>query len=76
MSYAKAMKHNARKSRQQSNNHFGFSTLAANERRRNPVLGSAWFEPGQNQERAQFIQDWHAKTEEMLRQNPYLRIVD
>lgn len=76
MSYAKAMKHSLHKSRKQANNHFGFSTLDANERRRNPVLGSAWFEPGKDQERADFIRNWHAKTEEMLRQNPNLRIVD
>ncbi len=76
MSYAKAMKHSVRKSRKQANNHFGFSTLGTNERRRNPVLGSAWFEPGQEEERAAFIREWHAKTEEMLRLNPSLRIVD
>jgi hypothetical protein len=76
MSYAKAVKHGLRKSLKQANNHFGFSTLAINERRRNPVLGSAWFEPGEEEARAAFIREWHAKTEEMLRQNPNLRIVD
>lgn len=76
MSYAKAMRHSLRKSRKQANNHFGFTTLEANERRRNPRLGAAWFEPGQDEARAAFIRDWHATTEEMLRLNPNLRIVD
>jgi len=76
MSYHKAMRHSIRKSRKQANNHFGFSTLAPGERRRHPILGSAWFEPGREAEREKFIADWHAKTEELLRQNPRLKIVD
>lgn len=76
MSYSKAMKHSIRKSKKQANNHFGFSTLAPNERRRRPTLGAAWFEPGQDDERAQFLLDWDARTEEMLRQNPNLQIID
>lgn len=76
MSYQKAMRHSVRKSRKQANNHFGFSTLVPGERRRNPILGSAWFELGQEAAREKFIADWHAQTEEMLRQNPQLKIVD
>lgn len=76
MSYAKAMRHSLRKSRKQANSHFGFSTLGDGERRRNPVLGGAWFEPGQEQARAEFIAAWHAKTAELLKSNPGLRIVD
>jgi hypothetical protein len=76
MSYAKAMRHSIRKSRKQANTHFGFSTLAPDERRRHPILGGVWFEPGQEGERTKFIEDWHAKTEEMLAQNPQLKIVD
>ncbi|WAG78486.1 hypothetical protein LMK08_24555 [Metapseudomonas furukawaii] len=59
-----------------STNHFIFSTLEANERRRNPILGSAWFEPGQEEARAAFVKEWHSKTEKMLRQNHNLRVAD
>lgn len=76
MSYAKAMRHSVRKIRKQANNHFGFSTLAKNERRRFPVLGGAWFEPGQDAEREAFIARWHLTTSEMLRLDPSLKIVD
>lgn len=76
MSYAKAMKHNIRKARKQANNHFGFSTLGENERRRIPILGSAWLEPGQEAERAEFIAKWQKETARMQAANPNLRIVD
>lgn len=76
MSYAKAMKHSVRKSRKQANNHFGFSTLERNERRRMPVLGGAWFEPGMEKDRAEFIANWKRQTEAMLVANPSLRVVD
>ena len=76
MSYEKAMRHSVGKSRKQANNHFGFSTLASNERRRNPWLGSVWFQPGRDAEREAFIAEWHANTELMLKANPGLVIVD
>lgn len=76
MGYAKAMRHSVQKSRKQANNHFGFSTLEMNERRRSPILGGAWFEPGNDAERNAFIAQWHVTTAEMLKRNPNLRIVD
>lgn len=76
MSYAKAMRHSIRKSKMQSNNHFGFSTLAPNERRSNPILGGVWFEPGQDDARNAFITKWKADTARMLAENPNLKIVD
>ncbi len=76
MSYGKAMKHSIRKSKKQANNHFGFSTLAPEERRRNPILGRSWYEPGRDEERAEFVRNWHERTEEMLHANPNLKIVD
>lgn len=76
MSYEKARRHTIRASRKQANNHFGFSTLEPNERRRNPVLGGAWFAPGEDEARAVFIAQWHEKTAQMLLENPNLRIVD
>lgn len=75
MSYAKAMKHSIRKSRKQANNHYGFSTLERNERRRLPVLGGAWFEEGMEQERTEFIANWQRQTAVMVAANPNLRIV-
>lgn len=76
MSYEKAMRHSIRKSRKQGNNHFGFSTLASNERRCYPVLGGAWFESGQDANHEAFIAQWQTTTFEMLKRNPKLRIVD
>ena len=76
MSYEKAMRHRVQKSRKQANNHFGFSTLAKNERRKHPVLGGAWFEPGQEAEREAFIAQWHVTTANMLKLDPSLKIVD
>lgn len=75
MSYEKAMRHSIRKSRKQANNHFGFSTLAANERRVIPALGGVWFEPGRDEERAAFIANWQAETARMLAANPNLKLV-
>jgi hypothetical protein len=46
----KTIKHSIRKSKKQGNNHFGFSTLAANERRRITALGGVWFESGKEDE--------------------------
>lgn len=68
MSYAKMMKHskNIKKSKKQANMHFGFSQLGDNERRLFPRLGSAWFEDGQDEKRAKFIQDWHKETKQLL----------
>lgn len=76
MSYEKAVRHSLRKSRKQANNHFGFSTLGPTERRRNPWLGSSWFESGMDEERKAYIAKWHADTETMLKANPAIRIVD
>lgn len=76
MSYAKAMRHTVRKSRKQANNHFGFATLGRHERRRNPWLGAAWFEPGREAEREEYLAQWHATTEAMLKSNPALAIID
>lgn len=75
MSYEKAMKHSIKKSKMQSNNYFGFSTLAQDERRKNPALGGAWFQEGMEEERAAFIEKWHKETERLLKINPSLKIV-
>ena len=57
-------------------NQFGFSTLAKNERRKLPVFGGVWFEPGREDERKAFIAQWQVTTAEMLRLDPSLKIVD
>ncbi|MCG3207277.1 MAG: hypothetical protein FOGNACKC_00877 [Anaerolineae bacterium] len=85
MSYEKAMKHarNPRKfkvPRRQRNGqmvvgHLGFSVLAPNERRGIPWLGGAWYEPGMEEKRKQFIREWDEETERLLKQNPDLIIV-
>jgi hypothetical protein len=75
MSYDKAMKHSIRKSRKQVNNHFGFTTLATNERREFPALGGVWFEPDRDDERAAFIANWKSETARMLVANPKLKII-
>lgn len=69
------MKHSIHKSRKQGNNHFGFSALEAKERRKFPWLGKAWFETGRDQERAKFIEKYHAETERMLKETPNLVLV-
>ena len=78
MSYKKAIKHekaclkNKRKGR---NQYMGFTTLASNERRKTPILGSAWFEEPE-EKRIAFIAAWKAETEKMLKENPNLVLVD
>lgn len=75
MSYRKAMRHKISTSRKQGNNHFGFSTLAPTQRRKTPWLGSAWFEPGKDEERAAFIKQWQQETARLLKENPYLELI-
>lgn len=75
MSYKKAMKH-ARNPRKGRNQYLGFSTLGANERRKEPWLGSVWFKPGMDEEREKYIEQYHAETERLLRENPNLDLVD
>jgi len=53
-----------------------FSTLGENERHDYPWLGSVWYEPGMEEERAQFIKEWREETARMLDANPNLKIVD
>lgn len=53
-----------------------FSTLAADERRRDPWLGGSWFEDGRDEERKAFIAEYHQETERMLKDNPDLVIVN
>ncbi|KKM09975.1 hypothetical protein LCGC14_1722180 [marine sediment metagenome] len=53
-----------------------FCTLASNERRKSPWLGSAWFEPGRDEARKQFIAAWKEETAQMLIKNPSLVLVD
>jgi phage terminase large subunit len=72
VSYAKAIKHRTPKKQKM---HMGFSALAQNERRRNPWLGAAWFEEGMDEERSEYIAQWHKTTEEMLKANPDLVII-
>jgi len=52
-----------------------FCTIAPNERRRMPWLGSVWYEPGRDEERAVFIKDWETETARLLKQNPNLIII-
>ncbi len=52
-----------------------FSTLEAHQRRKNPWLGSAWFEEGMEEKREQFVKEWHKETERLLKINPNLEIV-
>lgn len=75
MSYQKAMRHarNPRKGRRQ---YMGFSLIGPNERRREPWLGSSWFEPGMDEKRRKFIEAYHAETERLLKENPNLKLVD
>lgn len=75
MSYEKAVKfaRNPKKAKPQP---AGFSTLARDERRMEPWLGGAWFAPGMDEERRQYIEAYHAETERLLKENPDLRLVD
>ena len=52
-----------------------FNVLEPKERREIPWLGSYWFEPGREQERADFLADWEAETKRLLKLNPDLKIV-
>ena len=73
MSYRKAMKwHKTHKGKAQ---YMGFGTLSQNERRKTPWLGGAWYEPGMDEKRAEFICNWQTETERMLKENPNLIIV-
>ena len=75
MSYEKAVKfsRNPKKGKKQPP---GFSTLAGNERRKEPWLGGAWYEPGMEEERARYIEAYHAETERLLKEHPDLKLVD
>lgn len=76
MSYQKAMKHarNVRKCRAQSKMHFGFSTLASNERRKVPWFGSWTLTATEEEVRAAYDR-YNAETERMLAENPNLVLV-
>jgi hypothetical protein len=76
MSYAKAMKWGKRHPKGIKNNYMGSSILGANERRKSPWLGSAWFEEGMEEERKAYIKEWHEETERLLKANPKLRLID
>ena len=52
-----------------------FCTLEQNQRRRTPWLGGSWFEPGKDEKRWRFIEEWKAETARMLKDNPALEIV-
>lgn len=75
MSYAQAVKFSANH-RKRKAQYMGFSALEKNQRRRTPWLGSAWFEPGMDEERRAYIAAYQAETERLLRENPDLEIVD
>ncbi len=75
MSYNKAMKH-ARNPRKGRNMYLGFGTLGKNERRKEPWLGSVWFEPGMEEERKRYIEAYHKETERLMKENPNLVLVD
>lgn len=64
--------------KQDKNNMVGetFSVLEKNQRRKQPWLGGSWFEPGREEEREKFIAKWNKETENMLKNNPNLVIVD
>ncbi len=64
--------------KKQNKNHMvgsAFNTLGKNERRKSPWLGSAWFEDGMEEKRAEYIRAWQEETERMLKENPNLKIV-
>ena len=48
----------------------GFDTLGPNKRRRTPWLGGTWYEPGKEEERAEFIRQWELETERLLKRIP------
>lgn len=74
-SYKKAMKFasNPRKGKIQ---YTGFNVLDKNERHRDPWLGSAWFEPDMEEERKKYIEEYHKETEQLLKENKDLKIVE
>ena len=74
MSYKKAMKF-ARNPRKGKAQYMGFSALGKNERRCTPWLGGSWYEPGREEERAEFIRKWQSETERMLIENPQLKLI-
>ena len=76
MSYLKAMKHsrNVRKCRAQSKMNFGFSTLAPNERRKDPWFGSSVMDATPEERKAAY-DAYHVETERMLKENPSLKLV-
>ena len=53
----------------------GFNTLGSNQRRREPWLGSVWYEPGMDDERNEYIKSYHEETERLLLENPNLEII-
>jgi hypothetical protein len=73
-SYAKAMKHSIKKSKKQANGLI-FTTLGNNQRRLYPQLSAAWYEEGEDENRAKFIADWQEETRRMLLENPKLELI-
>ena len=73
MSYDKAMKRNNRRNR--ASQPCLFSTLTTNQRRKDPWLGSAYFEDGMEEERKAFIRNYNAETERLLKENPNLELI-
>lgn len=70
------MKHatNGRKSRKQASMHFGFSTLAPNERRKVPIFGRSVYEQGGEYVQKRIAQ-YEAETTRLLKENPNLVLV-
>ena len=75
MSYKKAIKFasNPKKGKAQ---YMGFSVLAPDTRRRVPWLGGSWFKEGNEDKLKKYLKEWETETEELLKQNPNLKIVD
>ena len=52
-----------------------FNVLGPNERRDEPWLGGTWYEPGNEEKRAEYIREYQEETARMLIENPNLKIV-
>jgi hypothetical protein len=87
MSYKKMMKCTGAKYAKKRKNgmYMGFTTLAENERRKNPILGSCYYdfslgfyetEEEMVKARMDYIEKYNKDTEMLLKTNPKLVLVD
>lgn len=76
MNYRQMMKWNRKHPKGGKSQYMGFSFLAPDERRRNPIFGGWQFEEGREDDVAEAIKQYHEETQRLLIQNPNLRLVD